>query len=248
MANILEHTAELGGSLGGIASFGRDLQGELYLLTFSGRVLKIVPAVSGTAPNPPQNLQSAVSGSTVTVGWTPPATGPAPLGYQLEAGSAPGIADLAVLPTASTLLTFPGIPAGTYFVRVRSLGSGGASSPSNEAVVVVGSGGCTGPPPAPGQLVSAVNGRIVTLAWTVAATANGPASIVIEAGSAPGLANLAVVAVDGGLRTITVEAPPGVYYVRLRGRTRAARVERRTRSSAVTGAVPECRSARCLCA
>ena len=217
VANILEHTAELGGSLGGIASFGRDLQGELYLLTFSGRVLKIVPAVSGTAPNPPQNLQSAVSGSTVTVGWTPPATGPAPLGYQLEAGSAPGIADLAVLPTASTLLTFPGIPAGTYFVRVRSLGSGGASSPSNEAVVVVGSGGCTGPPPAPGQLASAVNGRIVTLAWTVAATANGPASIVLEAGSAPGLANLAVVAVDGGLRTITVEAPPGVYYVRLRG-------------------------------
>jgi hypothetical protein len=217
VANILEHTAELGGSLGGIASFGRDLQGELYLLTFSGRVLKIIPAIGGTAPNPPQNLQSTVSGSTVTVGWTPPGSGPAPLGYQLEAGSAPGIADLAVLPTASTLLTFPGIPVGTYFVRVRSLGSGGASIPSNEAVVVVSTGGCIGPPPAPVQLVAAVNGRIVTLAWTVAATANGPASIVIEAGSAPGLANLAVVAVDGSLRAITVEAPPGVYYVRLRG-------------------------------
>ena len=217
VTNVVEHTAELGGSLGGVASFGRDPQGELYLLTFSGRVLKLVPAVSGTAPNPPQSLQSAVNGSTVTVSWTAPSSGPAPLGYQLEAGSAPGIADLAVLPTASTLLTFPGIPAGTYFVRVRSLGSGGVSTPSNEAVVVVGSGGCTGPPPAPGQLVSAVNGRIVTLAWTVAATANGPASIVIEAGSAPGLANLAVVPIDGALRTIAVQAPPGQYYVRLRG-------------------------------
>jgi glucose/arabinose dehydrogenase len=214
--NIVEHTAELGGSLSGVASFGRDLQGELYLLTFAGRVLKIVPA-SSTPPGAPTNLQSVVSGSTVTVSWTPPSTGAAPLGYQLEAGSAPGAANLAVVAATATSLTFPGVPAGTYFVRVRSVGSGGLSGPSNEVVVVVGGGGCSGAPPAPTELAAAVNGRRVTLAWNVAATGNGPTAFVLEAGSASGLANLAVISLDGSLRALAVDAPPGQYFVRIRG-------------------------------
>jgi hypothetical protein len=215
--NIVEHTAELGGSLGGVASFGRDLQGELYLLTFAGRVLKIVPAASGTPPGAPANLQSVVGGSTVTVSWTPPSAGAAPLGYQLEAGSAPGAANLAVVAATATSLTFPGVPAGTYFVRVRSVGSGGLSGPSNEVVVVVGGGGCSAAPPAPTELAAAVNGRRVTLAWNVAATANGATAFVLEAGSASGLANLAVISLDGTLRALAVDAPPGQYFVRIRG-------------------------------
>ena len=41
---LREHTAELGGSgaLAGVASFGRDAAGELYIVSYSGRVLKIV--------------------------------------------------------------------------------------------------------------------------------------------------------------------------------------------------------------
>ena len=218
VANIIEHTAELGGSLGGVASFGRDLQGELYLLTFSGRVLKIIAAGSGAAPAPPQNLQFSVAGSTVTVGWTPPASAPAPSGYQLEAGSAPGLANLAVLPTTATQLTFPGIPPGTYFVRVRSAGSGGLSAPSNEVSVVVGSGGCGGAPPAPSALSATVTGRVVTLNWALAAGGDAATNFVLEAGSAAGLANLAVVALDPGLRSVVADAPPGVYFVRIRAR------------------------------
>ncbi len=55
LPDFLEHTGELGGALGGVASFGRDAAGEMYLLTFNGRLLKIVPAagpVSIGAPRP----------------------------------------------------------------------------------------------------------------------------------------------------------------------------------------------------
>ncbi len=55
----VDHTAELGGSLGGVVSFGRDLAGELYLVTFSGRVLKIVAAGQ---PAPPTAFSAAVAG------------------------------------------------------------------------------------------------------------------------------------------------------------------------------------------
>ena len=49
--NAVDHTAELGGSLGGIVSFGRDHEGELYLVaSFSGRILKIVPVDLPGAP------------------------------------------------------------------------------------------------------------------------------------------------------------------------------------------------------
>lgn len=218
VTNVIEHTAELGGSLGGVASFGRDLQGELYLLTFAGRVLKIVPA-GVSAQEPPLDLRSVVNGSTVTVSWTPPASGTVPTSYQLEAGSVPGAADLGVIgsPGNQTSLTFPGIPPGTYYGRVRSVGAGGVSAPSNEIIIVVGAGGCTGPPPAPTGFASLVNGRNVTLAWSLSSTANGPANFVIEAGSSTDLSNIAVIAIDGGLRSLNVLAPPGQYFVRIRG-------------------------------
>jgi hypothetical protein len=47
--DLVEHTSELG-ALGFVASFGRDAAGELYLLTFNGRVLKIVPAAVPIQP------------------------------------------------------------------------------------------------------------------------------------------------------------------------------------------------------
>ncbi len=218
VTNVIEHTSELGGLFGGVASFGRDLQGELYLLTFSGRLLKIVPAV-GSPPAPPLDVRAVVNGSTVTVSWTPPMSGAVPASYQLEAGSQSGAANLTVIGAAitPTSLTFPGIPPGIYYARMRSVGSGGVSAPSNEIAIIVGAGGCTSPPPAPTGFASVVNGRAVTLVWSVPSTSDGPASLVIEAGSATGLSNVALIAIDGGLRSLSVLAPPGQYFVRIRG-------------------------------
>lgn len=45
VTNVVEHTADLGGStfLGNIASFGVDSEGELYLCSFNGKIIRIVP-------------------------------------------------------------------------------------------------------------------------------------------------------------------------------------------------------------
>ena len=50
--DLVDHTSELGGSLGNLSSFGRDAVGELYLLTYSGRVLKLVPPSGGSIAPP----------------------------------------------------------------------------------------------------------------------------------------------------------------------------------------------------
>jgi glucose/arabinose dehydrogenase len=216
--NVIEHTSELGGALGGVASFGRDHQGELYLVTFSGRVLKIVPD-AGAPPAAPQDVRAVVAGSTVSVSWAGAAVGPVPSSYVFEAGSVSGRSDLGVIPAAGsqTSLTFSGIPPGTYYVRIRSVGSGGVSAPSNEITIVVSGGGCSATPPAAAGFAATVNGRSVTLSWDVPPTGNGPTSFTVEAGSRAGAANVAAIAIDGSVRSLTVLAPPGEYFVRIHG-------------------------------
>jgi predicted nicotinamide N-methyase len=83
---------------------------------------------------------------------------------------------------------------------------------------VIVSGGCTAAPPAPGGLAAIVNGRTVRLVWDEPDTANGPTVFIIDAGSSAGLANIATITVDGALRSLSVTAPPGTYFVRLRAR------------------------------
>ena len=207
-ADAVDHTAELGGGLGGVVSFGRDLAGELYVLTFGGRVLKLVAA---DAPAPPTAFSASVAGRTVTLSWVAPTSGATPTGYRIDAGSSTGTRNLAELSTGpATGLTVTDVPDGIYFVRAHSLRDQLVSGPSNEVQVAVG---CAAPPPAPSDLGQGVTGNQVTLRWTASA---GATRYLIEAGSAPGLANLAQLTV-GPTPTVTVAAPPGVYFVRLRG-------------------------------
>ncbi len=91
--------------------------------------------VAPGAPRAPTNLASPGSGSTVTLQWTAP-SGPAPTGYVIEAGTAPGRSDLGVLQVGNvTSFTAPAPPPGTYYVRVRAINARGAGQPSNEVVV-----------------------------------------------------------------------------------------------------------------
>jgi len=53
-SSLVEHTAELG-DLGNISSFGTDLDGELYIVSYSGRILKILGP--RTAPPAPAGLR-----------------------------------------------------------------------------------------------------------------------------------------------------------------------------------------------
>ncbi len=77
-----------------------------------------------------------MSSGTVSLEWV----GGAGLhsSFVVEAGSGPGLANLAQFPVAAgSTLVVPGVPAGAYYVRVRALNYVGASASSNEVMVVV---------------------------------------------------------------------------------------------------------------
>lgn len=75
------------------------------------------------------------------------------------------------------------------------------------------------PPAAPTRLTATTTFSSVVLSWTPATTGGTPDTYVVEAGSSPTLANLAVISVAGSRTSIVVgSVPPGVYYVRVRAR------------------------------
>jgi predicted phage tail protein len=86
------------------------------------------------APERPTGLSASAS-STVNLRWFAPTTGPAPTGYLLEAGSAPGLANLATLQVGPVTSFSTTAPPGIYYVRVRAVNGRGASQPSNEIIV-----------------------------------------------------------------------------------------------------------------
>ena len=92
---------------------------------------------SCVAPSPPRDFVFGVAGSHVTLAWTPPATGSAPVSYLVEAGSGAGLANLLVAPTGPVTAVGTAAPRGTYFVRIRAQNACGTSPPSNEQIVTI---------------------------------------------------------------------------------------------------------------
>ena len=171
----------------------------------------------GAPPNAPNNLTASATGSVVTLAWSPPVPEDGILTYVVEAGSSPGLANLASVNTGSgnPSLVTGGVPPGTYYVRVRAATIGGAGPASNEVTLVVGGGtpGCAGPPSAPANFAIATNagGRVV-LTWSAS---SGPGvSYVVQVGSSPGASNL----LQSGTAATSVTATSvaaGTYYARV---------------------------------
>ena len=161
----------------------------------------------------PSGINATWTGTTVTISWTASAAESAddvPTNYVLEAGTAPGLSNVATVSVGNSTRFRADVQSGTYYVRVRAQNELGESDPSEEIEVRT-----PGTPQAPTGLVSITSTGMVDIRWTASAGGFAPSGYVIEAGSAPGLSDLARLEV-GNVTRFTTTAPPGVYYVRVR--------------------------------
>lgn len=172
----------------------------------------------GPIPGPPGMFSARTAGTTVIFTWTAPTLGEPPTHYVLEAGSAPGLSNLASIGTGSVSSSFsvPAVPPGTYWVRVRAVNAAGVGAPSQDVSVVMGpAGGCVGLPGPPVLLTPIVSGNSVTLAWNAPAQGGAPATYVVFAGRQPGGSDLASFSTGSASTSFVGSAPDGVYFVRL---------------------------------
>ena len=161
----------------------------------------------------PTGFRVSWTGTTATLSWTASAADGVdeePTNYVLEAGTAPGARNVATVNVGNATTFRTEVSSGNYFVRVKAQNSQGESDPSEELEIRA-----PGTPQAPTALISVGSGGRVDLRWTASAGGYAPAGYVIEAGSAPGLSDLASLRV-GNVTRFTTTAPPGVYYVRVR--------------------------------
>jgi beta-lactamase superfamily II metal-dependent hydrolase len=178
----------------------------------SNEIVVTVGSSCASPPAPPTNLTGAAVASLVTLGWSVPTSGCPVSGYVVRAGSAPNLTNVVVLPVGNVLGLQATAPPGTYFVTVTAQNAFGTSAPSNEAIVTIGPS-CT-LPGAPATFNVGSSGSTATLSWTPPTSGGPPAGYVLEAGSAPGLADLASLPL-GGL-SFSSPAAPGTYFVRVK--------------------------------
>jgi hypothetical protein len=136
--------------------------------------------------------------------------GDRPTNYVVEAGTAPGESNVARLNVGNRTTFTTVVPSGTYYVRIRAQNAEGESDPSEEIEVRA-----PGTSQGPTGLVSMSATGVVDLEWSAASGGLAATGYVVEAGSAPGLSDLARLHV-GRVTRFTTTAPPGVYYVRVR--------------------------------
>ncbi len=174
----------------------------------------VAVGVSGTSvPEPPTNLLSYVNDGALTMTWSPSTAGSPSTGYVVEVGSTGGASNIATVPVAGLRFTYSPVPNGVYFFRVRSTNAAGISQASAEQMVVVGN--VPAPPSAPVFTAGSASGSTVTLTWQ-APTRGTATSYIVEAGSAPGLSNLARANIGAATTAQFGGVPAGTYFVRIR--------------------------------
>lgn len=161
-----------------------------------------------TAPPAPASMLAQGGGLLVALSW--PASAVA-TSYLLDAGTASGATDIGTA-TVGNVTTYQGVGVtGTYFVRVRAANACGVSAPSTEMAVTLG---CSAQAVVPAGLTVTRAGSVATFTWQPPL---GASSYRMQVGSAPGVPNLADVAM--GTETTAAASlagvPNGTYYVRV---------------------------------
>ncbi len=132
-------------------------------------------------------------------------------GVLLEAGLAPGLANLLTSGVGNGTNFIATAPAGTYYTRLRAVNACGVSGPSVEVPVALG---CTAESVVPGGLTVTKSGGAAVFSWLPPL---GALSYRLRLGSAPGVTDLGEVEV-GAVTSLGVSlagVPPGTYYVRV---------------------------------
>ena len=166
-------------------------------------------------PLAPLALLATVQDTAVSLQWTENPQGPIITGYQVRAGSGPGLTDVGLAPLPPTARTFSAIaPPATYYVRIVALNAAGESVASNEAVVVAQPGTCTIPAVPMGVVASALPGRL-TLRWEAPQSGAIPTVYVVHAGSASGMSDRFIVGLPGGVTSASGLVPRVPYFIRM---------------------------------
>jgi hypothetical protein len=77
----------------------------------------------------PAPINFRTVGGLINFEWDAPTHGAAPLGYRLEAGTAPGLADIATVGLGPGRVFTVAAPPGTYYLQLRAVGACGTSAP-----------------------------------------------------------------------------------------------------------------------
>ena len=196
-----------------------------------------LPPTPPALPGPSHELWGRVSGGTVTLRWYEAGWGGVPSDFLLDVGLSPGSTFLTI-PVVGTYFEHAGVPPGHYYFRVRGRNASGVGPPSGEFDLIVNPDG-SGAPGAVEDLSMYVDGNRLYANWSEPWYGGFPIDYLLEAGTAAGLSNIGTFTF--GSRThfeLEPAPPPGVYFVRVRGRN-AFSVGRPSREfMLVVGGVP----------
>jgi hypothetical protein len=177
-------------------------------------------ALDAGVPGSPQSLAASVVNSgdraIVDLFWQPPAAGGAPASYRVDAGSAPGMSDVASLAVAGTSLRATVSTGFSAFVRVYAENAAGTSAASNEVQVVA----ATALPASPRSLDGSVAHGLAKLMW-IAPSAGRPVSYIVEAGSSSGLTDIGIFETNNPDTFASGFLPPRLYFLRVRAKNSA---------------------------
>ncbi len=189
---------------------GTSLQDNARRLNETAATVAAYRTAPIPAPPPPDAFAASVSGTTVTLSWTPATPGGAVSSFEVEVGPAPGSAAYGRVALTQSPTSFPNVPAGAYYMRLRSVGAGGSSAPSAEVAAVV-SPSCA----APGSpsLSAVVGAGLVSLVWS-APPGSAPPSYYLGVGSMPDSDDLGIFPM-GAATSVSATPPAGTYYARV---------------------------------
>ncbi|MEZ5289701.1 MAG: hypothetical protein R2745_01320 [Vicinamibacterales bacterium] len=180
------------------------------------RQVVVAPRTCVGVPLPPvlSSNSPVINGTSIALGFSGSAAGCAIDRIDLEVGTTPGGTEIGVYPLPGLDTFFPNVPPGTYYTRARGVNAHGRSNRSTEIPLQI-PGPCSpgALPPTPIAPTVSVNGRQVTISWTLATSGATfhQLTLIDPAGFAP----LDYILLPGATSVSASNVPPGNYRVRI---------------------------------